>query len=436
MRELLANHMLLAPLTKGGNLPFRRLCADFGCEIALGEMVFARQLIGGSPLERARIRRAPNEKVFGVQIATNDAEEGRRAVRLAADAGADFVDLNCGCPIHEATRRGLGSAMLRKPERLASLVHDIALDSPLPLTVKIRTAAAGRSINAREVVRLVREAGASAVTIHGRTSEQRYSRAADWALIGQIVAENAAAGGASRMPIIGNGDVLTHYEAERLMRTSGVDALMIGRAALTQPWSFQNFYSRSEWQPDAFERVSIYRRLACYQKEHFGDDERGRQKAFNFLPWHFDFFTRYRPLPEADFASASERHPLMLTRFNIPDDATPLERVLSRSSDAPLHERIASVLWESSTDAEAVRELSALGEGLDPSLASEAAEVIELSNVPSASDGGKGVRRRRRRVRPPPRTEAEIAALRAARSAKREASGALPHVDGRAELAA
>ena len=92
----LQGQMILAPLTRGGNLPFRRLCADFGCEAAMGEMVFARHLLKGDPIEHARLRRAPNEPLYGVQIATNNVEEGVGAAEFAAKSGADWIDLNCG----------------------------------------------------------------------------------------------------------------------------------------------------------------------------------------------------------------------------------------------------------------------------------------------------------------------------------------------------
>ena len=114
------DQMVLAPLTRGGNLPFRRLCADFGCKVSMGEMVYARNLLHGDAVEHARLRKAKNEHLFGVQIATNNVEEAVAALKLIKTAGAaDFVDLNCGCPINEATRRGLGSALLRNPNRLA-----------------------------------------------------------------------------------------------------------------------------------------------------------------------------------------------------------------------------------------------------------------------------------------------------------------------------
>ena len=232
----LHNQMILAPLTRGGNLPFRRLCADFGCEVAMGEMVFARSLIKGDKVEMARLRRAANERLFGVQIATNGVEEGVRAATLAADAGADWVDLNCGCPIYEATRRNLGSALLRYPHKLGKLVAGIAAGSRLPLSVKVRIAPEGGDINVREVVAALRDAGAAAVTIHGRTTEARYSKAADWELIAQCVSDNAD----YTMPIVGNGDILTHFEARRHIEQSGVDSVMGTHPTRANIWPIPN----------------------------------------------------------------------------------------------------------------------------------------------------------------------------------------------------
>lgn len=425
--------MILAPLTRGGNLPFRRWCADFGMEVSVGEMVFARALLKGDIIEKTRLRRAANEPFFGVQIATNDVDEGRRATAMAAEAGADWVDLNCGCPIYEATRRGLGSALLRKPERLAALVEGIAKDSPLPLSVKVRLAAEGHETNVREVARLLREAGAAAVTIHGRTAQDRYSRAADWQLIKQVVDDGRAAG--SAVPVVGNGDVLTHWEATRRIETSGVDAVMVGRGALIKPWLFGEYARREAWEPSAAERVVAYRQLVAFMKEHFGDDARGRTKAWKFLPWHLDFLTRYRHCP----ADAPPDHSLLQTRDD-PLSAElhpPLDRLLTHRSLA-VHEQIAAALWDADADADAVRALEALAASgvLDsqPHAAADAAAAgstdDELSNVPSE----KAERRRRgrgrgRREPPPQRTPEEIAELRAQRAAKRLLTGAPPHVN-------
>ena len=134
----LKGQMVLAPLTRGGNLPYRRLCADFGMEVSMGEMIFARSLLKGERHEQARLRRAAHEHAFGAQFATNNKAEGAKLCELAAQQGATWVDLNCGCPIYEATRRGLGSALLRKPAKLGRLVSGIVEKIPLPLSVKVR----------------------------------------------------------------------------------------------------------------------------------------------------------------------------------------------------------------------------------------------------------------------------------------------------------
>lgn len=168
IQSQLRGKMILAPLTRGGNLPFRRLCADFGMEVSYSEMIYARSLLRGDAVEQARLRRSPNEKILGIQFATNNVEEGLKAIDLATEAGADFADLNCGCPIFEATRRGLGSSLLRSPKKLSKLVHGLVRNKHgLPVTVKIRLGCELDSINCSEVVRTLREAGASAVTVHG-----------------------------------------------------------------------------------------------------------------------------------------------------------------------------------------------------------------------------------------------------------------------------
>ncbi|CAL8466678.1 g6214 [Coccomyxa elongata] len=350
--EMLQGKLVLAPLTKGGNLPFRRLCADFGAEVTMSEMSFARHLLRGDPTEKARLKRAANEACFGFQIATNNIGEGVRAGALAAEAGASWMDLNCGCPIYEATKRGLGSALLRNPRKLARLVAGIAEGIDLPLTVKVRTGTSASKINVQQVVSLLQDAGAAAVIVHGRTAEQRYKKPADWSLLADVARLN-------EVPVIGNGDILTYYEAQQ-RRSSGCLAHMVGRGALIKPWIFQEVKEGRELNPDATERVGIYRQLVSHMKEHFGDDAKGRRKAFYFLPWHFDFLCRYRYLPEEVYRELSEERPLIGQRMETAaselgeelDSLPVLERLLRcQSTDA--HAEIAAALWDSSSDAEA-----------------------------------------------------------------------------------
>src|SRR5687768_6631367 len=171
--------VFLAPLTKGGNLPFRRLCLAHGCTVTMGEMAYAYQVVRRSKSELALLRKHPDESCFGAQIAASKPADAIAAVNAAAERGAAWVDLNCGCPIHDVVKRGMGATLLQRPAQLARLVGEIVRASPVPISVKIRLGWTEREQNASEVARLIEEAGAAALTVHGRTREQRYSRAAD-----------------------------------------------------------------------------------------------------------------------------------------------------------------------------------------------------------------------------------------------------------------
>lgn len=142
-----------------------------------------------------------------------------------------------------------------------------------------------------------------------------------------------------QVPVIGNGDVVTHYEAQRHLLRGGVHGIMTGRGALIKPWLFQEFAEGRTLDPTAAERIGVYRQLARYMREHFGDDAWGRQKAFYFLPWHLGFLFRYRHLPEEVCGSFIDAFPggLMQKSREVDDmmgvceaDMSPLEQLLRR----------------------------------------------------------------------------------------------------------
>ena len=253
-------------------------------------MVFARYALKRNPVELARLRRHESEKIFGVQIATNQIAEGVNAGRLAFESGADFLDLNCGCPIHETWKRGLGAKLLKKPAKLERLVRGIADGVPLPLTVKIRLGAGASEAPAAALAEACQNAGAAAVIIHGRTKEQRYTRAANWNLIGEIPREVLDTRRGQRRHI----DLV---RAQDSLEQSGAFATMTGRGALIKPWIFKEKNDGAEWDPTAEERVGVYLTLCGFFKEHFRADELGKKRYMEFMPWHFGFFCRYRPLP-------------------------------------------------------------------------------------------------------------------------------------------
>jgi len=200
------------------------------------------------------------------------------------------------------------------------------------------------------------EAGAAAITIHGRTREQRYSKAADWDLIGRVAAERG-------IPVVGNGDILTHYEARARMARSGVTSVMLARGALIKPWLFREIREGRSWEPTPDERFAVVWRFVELLREHFGEDERGRRRALVFLPWHLNFFCRYRPLPEAEFEERSREHPLLQSRLPVTEASSPLERLLG-DARPDTHEAFARELIESGSKEEALERALRLAAGL------------------------------------------------------------------------
>jgi tRNA-dihydrouridine synthase 3 len=338
---LFGGRLWLAPLTFGGNLPFRRLCVEFGAEVTVGEMAVVFKLLKGRNSEFALLRSHPDEPFFGVQLADKRPESLAEGARLAESRGARFVDLNCGCPIDQITRRGLGASLLKKPGRLSRLVAAMKSAVSVPVTVKLRTGWKEGKENVSELARACEEAGAAAIAIHARTREQRYSKAADWDLIGRVAAERG-------VPVVGNGDILTHFEAEARQKRSGVASLMLARGALIKPWLFREIREGRSWQPTAEERFGVVWRLVELLREHFRDDEKGRRRALRFLPWHLNFFCRYQPFPEEEFAERALEHPLIQTRHLRGEPASPLERLLN-DSRRETHERLSQELLEAAT---------------------------------------------------------------------------------------
>ncbi len=345
MASPFAGKLWLAPLTFGGNLPFRRLCVELGAEITVGEMAVVRKLLRGRRGEFALLRSHPDEAFFGVQLADKKPDSLAEGARLAESRGAKFVDLNCGCPIDHFTRRGLGASLLRKPGRLGRLVTAMVKAVQVPVTVKVRTGWSEAKQNVSDLARACEEAGASALTIHGRTREQRYSKAADWDLIGRVAAERG-------IPVVGNGDILTPYEARERMRRAGVGSVMLARGALIKPWLFREIREGKTWLPTPEERFGLIWRFVELLRDHFLDDERGRIRALGFLPWHLNFFCRYRPLPEELYGERARAHPLLQSRLSLGEPESALEALLG-DSRKETHEALARELLDSRTRDEA-----------------------------------------------------------------------------------
>ncbi len=320
--ETLRGAVVMAPMTKGSNLPYRRLCVELGARVLVSEMVVARRLKQKRGSEFALIRRAPEEPCFGVQLAGNKPEETAWAAALVEARGADFVDLNLGCPIDHFTRMGLGAALARQPGRVATIVAAVRAAVQVPVTVKIRLGWNTGKRNYLELAKAAVDAGAGAITVHGRTREARYRHPADWAAIAEVAA-------AVPVPVVGNGDLLFAHEIADRLASSGCAGVMVARGALIKPWIFREA-SQGHQDITAEERVAIYRRYVDLGLTHWGGDEHGRKRLREFVRWHAGFWCRYAPQrPDGTWPSMQTRDSAFAAR-------SPLEALLARSDDTAL----------------------------------------------------------------------------------------------------
>lgn len=223
---------ILAPMAGITHSPFRRLMRRHRSAVVISELVSATgiEYAGARTIDLLKFHE--EERRVGLQIFGEDQEHLVKACQYVEKLGADFVDLNMGCPVPKVVKKGAGSAMCRDPIGLSKILRAMVESVKIPVTIKIRTGWDAQTRNAAEIVRVAADAGVRWVAIHGRTRAQGYSGDADWDFIGDVKAK-------SPLPIIGNGDVSTAQDAVRRYRDYGVDAVMIGRGALRNPFLFE-----------------------------------------------------------------------------------------------------------------------------------------------------------------------------------------------------
>jgi tRNA-dihydrouridine synthase 3 len=338
LHETLRGAVVMGPMTKGSNLPYRQLCVELGARITMSEMTVARRLKQRRRSEFALIRRAPLEPFFGVQLAGNDPEEMGWAAELVESRGADLIDINLGCPIDHFTRKGLGAAIARHPNRVRRIVEAMRLRvQRTPISVKIRLGWSEDKRNHLAVAAAAVDGGADAIFVHGRTREARYKHAADWDAIGEVAA-------AVRVPVVGNGDLLFRHEVAAALARAGCAGVMIARGALIKPWIFREVTGGDEDLP-ADERLTIYRRYVELARAHWGEDEYASGRIREFLLWHLGFWCRYAPRrPDGSYPSMQGRESLA--------PRSPLEALLARSDAAALDYLADTLIAGSPIDAE------------------------------------------------------------------------------------
>ncbi|CAG9955062.1 unnamed protein product [Clonostachys rosea f. rosea IK726] len=343
----------LAPLTTQGNLPFRRLCIDLGAQLTYSEMAMGMPLIQGTKADWALLKAHKSElappkytpgKSYVVEKYDN-AKDLRFGAQISASVpwvavkSADalsrwcphlrLIDLNCGCPIDMVFKSGGGSALLDNAGKLERMIRGMnAVSGEVPITAKIRTGVRNNRPTANQVIsRLAfggsehRERlgapGCAAITLHGRSREQRYTKKADWGFIGQCSAlirsyneekddltDTAAEPDPStlantkdgRVYFLGNGDCFSHEDYRDHIQNAGVDSVMIGRGALIKPWLFEEIEKGQYLDKSATERLTYIEKFVRYGLEAWGSDELGIGFTRRFLLEWLSFTHRYVPI--------------------------------------------------------------------------------------------------------------------------------------------
>ena len=227
------NPFWLAPMAGITDVCFRQLMDEMGAGVLVSELVSAKGLLYNSGKTHKMIEVHPKSKsLVGIQLFGESEEDIINAAHYVKEAGASFVDINLGCPVKKVVKKGCGAALMRDPAYLETFLTKIKRKIELPLTVKMRTGWSHDELTIHECVRAAKNSGCEWVAIHGRTRAQGYEGKADWDLIAEVKQR-------AKIAIVGNGDIRTMDQAQKLLSDSGVDAVMIGRGALRNPWIFK-----------------------------------------------------------------------------------------------------------------------------------------------------------------------------------------------------
>lgn len=236
------NFTVLAPLAGITNLPLRLLAKRAGCGLVCSEMISSNGLVYGSGKTVQLLDSTPEEKPLSVQLFGSNPAIMADAARIAQEAGADIVDINFGCSVKKILKSNSGSALMKDPPLAGRILDSVRKAVTIPLTIKIRSGWEPSGRQALEIARLAEDCGVDAIAVHPRTATQGFRGAADWSIIAAVKKVLA-------IPVIGNGDVTTPEDALRMLKETGCDGVMVGRAAIGNPMIFGQVLAAAQGRP-------------------------------------------------------------------------------------------------------------------------------------------------------------------------------------------
>lgn len=265
----LKNRYILGPMAGVTDLPFRLLCKEQGAGLLCMEMVSAKAILYNNKNTESLLTIHPEELPVSLQLFGSDPKIMSEMAKRIEERPFAILDINMGCPVPKVVRNGEGSALMKEPKLVYDIVSAVVKAIDKPVTVKIRKGFDDTCVNAVEIAKIIEEAGAAAVAVHGRTREQYYSGKADWDIIRQVK-ESVS------IPVIGNGDVTSPQKAEELVRQTGCDGIMIARGAEGNPWIFSEMAAYEETgrippRPGRDELREMMLRHARLQLEYKGE---------------------------------------------------------------------------------------------------------------------------------------------------------------------
>jgi len=265
----LNNWLILAPMSGKTNLPFRLVVKKMGAGLVITEMISAVGLSRGQAKTHSYLVSDPAERPVAAQLFGCEPETMATSVRIVAEKGMDVIDINMGCPARKIVKTGSGAALMRDPRKAAKIISAARQSTSLPLTAKIRAGWSPGEANALEIAKIAEDNGADGIWVHPRFASQGFSGKADWTLIARIKS-------VLKIPVIGNGDIVEPSLALRMRSMTSCDGVMIGRAALTNPWIFRQILDMEEKgsfaTPDLDERHRLIMEHYSLLIKHLGEN--------------------------------------------------------------------------------------------------------------------------------------------------------------------